>query len=473
MATKIGQFAQDLARTNTWWRPGKWEERDPDLTPVLERGLGYASTALDKLVPGNLYIVRGPRRAGKTVLVKQRISRLIQGGTPPRSIIWVAADGWEERDVRNLPRTPGLPRLPNGTRRWWFIDEVTSVEGNWIAQLKWLRDNDPDFGRDTVVLTGSNAPSLTRAVGQFPGRRGRNVDVARTVLPVGFRTFVALTEPDVPVVDQLPLAGLRSRSAADAYDELLPWLDTLVRAWEAYLEYGGFPVAVDAAKRGDPVPVDFANDLFDVVFHDALAESNLSETKTGALVARVMEGIGSPISYSSIASDLGIGTNTVIRHVSWLQDSFLAWACPRRQDDGWLAMENAQEKIYPVDPLLARLMHVRQPQFPDVDLTFRAETQLGLAVRRRQISAGSSWSGEHRLFYWRTPTRKEIDFVSDDLNGTALEGKYTEGAWRREAATVEASQWRGILATRNVLDMTGPDRAWAVPACLLAYVLDT
>ena len=77
------------------------------------------------------------------------------------------------------------------------------------------------------------------------------------------------------------------------------------------------------------------------------------------------------------------------------------------------------------------------------------------------------------LFYVRTPTRKEIDFVSEYLAGTAIEGKYCEdGGWNSEAATVNSSEWNGILVTRNVLDTSSQD-AWAVPAGLLCYLLDT
>jgi hypothetical protein len=38
---------------------------------------------------------------------------------------------------------------------------------------------------------------------------------------------------------------------------------------------------------------------------------------------------------------------------------------------------------------------------------------------------------------------------------------------------VEASPWSGILATRSVLDTSSTDGAWAVPAGILAYLIDT
>ena len=74
----------------------------------------------------------------------------------------------------------------------------------------------------------------------------------------------------------------------------------------------------------------------------------------------------------------------------------------------------------------------------------------------------------------RTPARNEVDFVSTALQGVAIEAKYTEGRrWRGAAATVDASAFDGVLATRNVLDCNDPKRAWAVPAGMLAYLLDT
>lgn len=77
------------------------------------------------------------------------------------------------------------------------------------------------------------------------------------------------------------------------------------------------------------------------------------------------------------------------------------------------------------------------------------------------------------VFHVRTPSRKEIDFVSESLGSVAIEGKYCEdGGWRSEATTVIASQWDGIVATRNVLDISD-DQAWAVPSGMLAYLLDT
>jgi len=107
--------------------------------------------------------------------------------------------------------------------------------------------------------------------------------------------------------------------------------------------------------------------------------------------------------------------------------------------------------------------HTRKP-----DITHQKSENLR-AVGHEHLQAASEV-----LFYHRTRSRKEIDFVGEPLNGTAVEGKYTEtGRWRGEAATVTASDWAGILTTRNVLDCTDPDGPWAVPAGILTALTDT
>ncbi|MGH3164840.1 MAG: AAA family ATPase, partial [Trebonia sp.] len=170
---------------NPWWRTPLWQEGDSDLRAVRISGLGYRSQCLDDLQAGGLYRLRGPRRVGKTVSVKQAIQSLLEKGVPPLAIVRAAVDGWTANDLRTLVQNVALPPAPGGIARWWFIDEVTAVSGDWATQIKWLRDNDPSFASATVVLTGSNAEGLTGAAGTLAGRRGRIESADRTLLPIG------------------------------------------------------------------------------------------------------------------------------------------------------------------------------------------------------------------------------------------------------------------------------------------------
>lgn len=474
MATSIGLLAQELSNGNPWWRGTEWASRDPDLSEVARAPLTYDSRCLSGLEPGDLYILRGPRRVGKTVAVKQTIRRLIEEGVRPARIVRVAVDGWEAKTLRTLVNNATLPALKEGETRYWFMDEISAVAGDWAQQLKWLRDNDAQFRNDTVVLTGSNARALTEAAGTLAGRRGRGGNLDRILLPMGFRTFATkVLRGEVPSGSSLPVGGLRTREARELYENTIPWLDPLVRAWEQYLLYGGFPRAVSALMDGEPVPTSFVDDLFDVVSADAFKTSRLPAVTEMALLERLWKSIASPANLTSIGEDISIGNNVVARHVEYLRDAFLLWECPQRDDNKWLPRPKAQKKLYAVDPLVARLPHLRNSARVDVDLTALAEMQIGMAIRRRVLTENPAANADDFLYYTRTPSRKEIDFVSFELGVVAIEGKYTDrGAWRSEAATVNASEWDGILVTKNVLDVSDLDAAWAVPAGVLAYYLD-
>jgi AAA domain len=169
---EVGQLTQELARTNPWWRDATWHERDPDLRESRSGGVTYRSDVLAGLSARSLYILRGPRRIGKTVAVKQEIENLLTSGTPATSVVRVAADGWDAKDLRTLLQNTAMPLSLTGQPRYWFIDEVSAVVGPWEQQSKWLRDNDNEFRAATEVLTGSNATALTAAAGALAGRRG-------------------------------------------------------------------------------------------------------------------------------------------------------------------------------------------------------------------------------------------------------------------------------------------------------------
>lgn len=476
MSTKLGQMATELSRTNPWWRdPTGWSATDPDLRPVTATALGYRSPCLQNLTPGALHLLRGPRRVGKTVAVKQAIEDLLNAGIPPNAIVRVAADGWSANDLRTVVQNAALPPVPAEQPRWWFLDEVTAVTGDWATQVKWLRDNDPDFSSATVVLTGSSAGQLTAASGVFAGRkRGAAANTDRTLLPIGFASFARLLNPTLPTLGPVALSQLRDVATDALYQGLIPWTADLTRLWEQYLRYGGFPPSVAAALAGQPEPTAFIDDLFDVIFRDAFSTSQLSVSTTSALFERVMKSMSTPLNMNNIATDLNLSPETVRRHIGYLTDAYLVWACRQWDDPNWTARERAQDKVYALDPLIARIAHLRNSSRSDVDPTVLTEMQLGLAVHRAAHLSGARWADEDFLFYTRTATRKEIDFISERLGGVALEGKYTDGGkWVGEAATVNASRWKGILATRAVLDTTAQDSAWAVPAAFIAYLLDS
>lgn len=465
---KQGEVQQLLTATNRWWRnPSGWAADDPDLREAAEAPFAYSPEVLDNLTAGGLYVLRGPRRVGKSVQIKRTIRSLIDHDrVEPRRIVHVSVDGWRAGDLGLLIEA-AKQLLPADGQRWWFIDEITSITDGWPERIKWLRDNDTRFRADTVVLTGSSAANLTASVKALADRRGKATDPDRVLLPMGFRTFAGLLATD-PLPDDVPrlrLADLTTANLAVAADALVPWLGELVSAWEVYLQVGGFPRAVASHLSARQPDEALQRGLLDVVHGDAFANADWSRTQTVAFLARLTEGLASPTNHTSIAESIDSSPPTVSRRLDDLREAFIVW--PSYREDALKPRLRAQEKVYFTDPIYTQLAPGAR-----LDLTALSEQQLGMALLRGlEHDVPGSYTDFARVLHHRTSTRKEIDFVGPDFGGAALESKYVDGRWRSEAQTLQASPWRGIVATRTELNLDD-QQVVAVPTALLAWLVD-
>ena len=467
---KHGEIQQMLAATNRWWRdPAGWTRDDPDLREANAAPFSYVAGVLENLDPGGLYLLRGPRRVGKSVEIKRTIDALLRRGeVDPRRVLHVSADGWRAADLARLVAAAN-PLTPSQGCRYWFIDEITGIADGWPERLKWLRDSDQRFRADTVVVTGSSATDLTAAVKALAGRRGPARSPDRFLLPMGFRAFAQHIEPPsggaVPNIEGLPVSGLASARLADATQALVPWLDWLVAAWDTYLQVGGFPAALSGHLRLHDVPQPFLRSLLDVIHGDAFRRAEWSRLQTSALLQRLAQGLCSPVNYAAIADDLALAQPTVRRRLEELRNAFVLWPCHR--EDRLRAKPNARGKVYFLDPAYARL----GPTPPDDSQL--SEQQLGMALLRCfERERPGSFMDFAEVLHHRSNTRREIDFVGPGFGGVAIESKFVDGRWKRDAQTLLASGWRGIVATRTELDLSGPSGVAAIPTAMLAWLVD-
>ena len=473
---KRGEAQQTLTATNRWWRdPTGWISDDPDLREAGRAPFRYQADVLADLTQGGLYILRGPRRVGKTVAVKGTIRDLVASGIPPRRIVHMAVDGLRSRDLGLLvDAADGL--MPVEGHRYWFIDEITSIADGWPERVKWLRDNDGRFRTDTVVLTGSSAADLNQATKALAGRRGEARSPDRVLLPIGFRSFLRLVTEDAPpklsTLEPRRIADLTHAELRRALPELVPWQDLLIRTWETYLGCGGFPVAVACHVASRAEPEALRRSLVDVIHGDAFRRADWSRTQTTDLLRRLSANICSPLNVASLANDTGVPQASLRRRIDELREAFVVWPCYREEHLN--PKLGAQPKLYFTDPVYANLMPDSERVAPAARLDFHrlSQQQLGLALLRAIERTAPGTLGYDQVLYHRTASRKEIDFVGPQFGGIAFESKYVDGGWRRDALTLKASRWQGIVATRSEIDLSAPEVA-AVPVAMLAWLLDS
>ena len=464
---RSGDIYQSLTTTNRWWMDHKgWTSQDPDLRNASKAPFRYTAGVLTELTPGGLYVMRGPRRVGKSVEIKHTIASLLSSGVHPRRIVHMSMEGW---DARHLARFVGIAQqLTLDGPRYWFLDEISGVVGSWPERIKWLRDNDRRFQTDTVVLSGSSSAELREAMGVLAGRRGAVNAPDRVLLPMGFRQFASLVvEETLPHdIGPFPIADL-SEHLLEATFALVPWLGILVNAWETYLWVGGFPLAVSGYLRDRQVDPALWAGLWEVISGDAFRKARQSDLQTRTMLERLVRSLGSPVNVARIARETDVAPLTAQQRIDNLREAFVVWTCYR--EEGLKPRLKAQKKIYFTDPVYGLLTPRR------VDLSVLSEQQLGVALLRSlEREKPGSYVHSDGVLYHRTKSQREIDFVGPDFGGVAIESKYVDdGPWRSaEGRMFKASPWTGIVATRSQLDLRDTE-ALAIPAGILAWLLDT
>ena len=408
---------------------------------------------------------------GKSTALKQLIAERLRSGSPPRSILHVSVEGRSAQDLVDIVRRGAASWLEGDPgERLWVIDEITGVKGAWPEHIKRLRDNDPAFSADTVVLTGSSAAKFDEARKLLAGRR--NADQSdRTLFQMGFTEVARALGVELPESPSWRVAALCDAAAVEAaISQYRPWIPALVDAWDHYLVVGGYPQAVaeelkGPGARGGAV---LTEALWDVIHGDAFEGSGLTHTQTQTILRSISSSLGSLFSVQGLATAVGVAFATAKNRLDALRRAFVAF--PVHREQGLAPKPQSQSKWYFTDPRLARLAADFGAGSPP-DATTLSEQQLAVALLRALEEESPGAAIRHdRLLYYRSRTGAEIDFVSASFSASCVESKFVDRGWGRAFQTIEASgRSAGVVATRSGVQRH--DGGWALPAALVAFVL--
>ncbi|MCL2468487.1 MAG: AAA family ATPase [Micrococcales bacterium] len=485
------QIATILRETNPWWLAAAtgrsataWIGSHRQLRDRALYDLGYRSSVLDDVTTGpvddKLVVLTGPRRVGKSVILIDTAAALCaRDDVDPRQIIHITADDFTAQDLNRafvLGRelTSSVDRSGE-RRRVWLVDEVSGIAG-WTATLKRLRDQSL-VGEDCVVTTGSRWVGMEDLTANlFAGRAGAGSHRRiRHVMPMSFRDFLVASGRDLPLLDPAPLWDLQSKEIRDLLEPLTFLTDSYDLAWQAYLRSGGFPRSVYESVTNGAVSQGFFRDLESWLVADL--ECDETPDSVAILLDALVGRATSPLNMNRTAQDTGYGSrNQLTRRITRLISTFAALECPQRREHG-ATTPGAQSKYYLTDPILAWLPSRLRAGLTEPALTTLTEMALGttLALAIDGLQEGRLAFGD-TIGYLRTASGQEVDLgpvpvptATGPRPTTPVESKWVSRGWRSEARVVENKYHGGVLATRNILDLTEP--AWAVPAPMVALLL--
>lgn len=343
----------------------------------------------EQLIPRPLYVNRllqwkenhlikvlmGPRRCGKSYVLRLFRQELLHQGVPNSHLITLDLDDFANeqwRDPKQLHEEI-LGRLQDDAMHYVFIDEVQMAHGFEQVLASLARHDNVD-----LYVTGSNAYLLSSELATLLTGRYLSLEV----LPLSFAEF-------------------RSATAADH----LSALDD----FEQYLRVGTFPALVPYLDNTQIQSVYYSDLITSMIYKDVSQRYKIRDQEVlERLVRTLASSLGSEISTKNLTNALKnerskISPITIATYLNALASCYFFFRVPRFDVRGKEALRS-HEKYYLSDPGLRNHLVAT----PVRDYGHLLENVVYLELRRRYSE----------VFVGKTADQ-EIDFVVRTADGFA------------------------------------------------------
>ena len=316
---------------NPWWTTGAVEvavqrlARRAFVNPFLERVRSGGGVAA---------LLTGPGRAGKSVLVKQAISRLMEAGVAPKFLVYVRLDNpaFANQDLVDL------------------VDqafEIGGVDGGGAGAYVFLDDihNVPDWEQRLDDLARARPACRIAAVSclvPLVDTSGQGAGGAKTPGP-----FTQIILPPVLFAEYLHILRIREK-LFDAYGRLED-LDALNAAFVDYINSGGFPEVAFAVGRD----VDLGDVVSHIIHRDLAGLCGIADQREVAkLMTRLALETGLETSIENLSSDMNVAKNTLRKYLEFLESAYLIKRIWRIDGEGKRFQRQTRFKVYLTSPAM-------------------------------------------------------------------------------------------------------------------------
>ncbi|OGW14446.1 MAG: hypothetical protein A2035_03200 [Nitrospirae bacterium GWA2_42_11] len=372
---------------------------------------------LESLFSSNQVItITGPRRAGKSFVMRQMAKQLINKGHNPKDIMHVNLEDprFTESGVLFLEKIFETYReyiSPQNTPIL-FLDKIQEIEGfeKWVRMMH-------ELSKAKIIISGSNARILSRELGTL--LTGRHLDME--VFPLSFREFLSFN--NIALTNKMDLIGKESE---------------IKGALRKYIEYGSFPEVALSEQKKEILLSYFE----DVITKDLLRRFNIKKTQDLRAIAKhYLSNISALSTFKSIERSLDMSITSVKSYTGYLEQAYLLFPL-KRFSFKVKEQEKSPRKIYAIDTGLCNAVGFR---FSENDGRL-AENVVFVALKRKQ-----NLNPDMELFYWKDVHHREVDFViKDGLKVTNL----IQVCWNVQDEKTKNRELRSLRKAMEELNVT-------------------
>lgn len=336
----LHEVQRRLALDNPWWRAGEGIDAQEAAWPRRAYFGQFARLVRETSVRRAVVLI-GPRRVGKTVLLKHLIATLLDEGVAGTQVLFLSLDTplYSGRSLESLPQLfTDLHHHAPGKPLWVLFDEVQYLK-DWEVHLKSLVDSYPAI---RFVASGSAAAAL-RMKSRESGA-GRFTEFM--LPPLTFAEYLGFAGQEGALIRQAdPTPG-----GAPAY--LATDIHALNTEFVRYLNYGGFPEAVmNPAVRANPERF-LRQDIVDkVLLKDLPSLYGIGDTQELNRFFNVLAfNTGGELSLEALSRHSAITKAKLSDYLEYLEAAYLIRRV-HRIDDNALRLQRARTfKVYLTNP---------------------------------------------------------------------------------------------------------------------------
>lgn len=314
-----------LRDQNYWFKDFTHEE-------YIERE-HYMGKMKELLHSKSITIITGPRRTGKTVLLKQTINEMVEDGVDREQVLYLNLEDYRLYSHHSLELLSAVletykENINPKKNIYFFIDEIQNIEGfEHFLRTEYDRDAKEKI---KFIITGSNSKLLSKELGTLLTGRTSTL----TVYPFSFREYLLYHNVKINTSSYFTLESQKNE---------------IKQMFNKYVAFGSIPEFLDETK-----PYDRLNEYIEnIIFKDIVVRFKIRNARlVKELAIFLATNTARTYSINKLAKTFECSVNTIQEYVFDLEQAYLFFYL-RQYSYSYKEHIKTKSKAYCIDTGLA------------------------------------------------------------------------------------------------------------------------